>query len=44
MYKCEIQEIMGKIRLKVGIITASMVVKLEYEGRSKSQKQGIEYL
>uniref|UniRef100_A0A0A8ZYS2 Essential protein Yae1 N-terminal domain-containing protein n=1 Tax=Arundo donax TaxID=35708 RepID=A0A0A8ZYS2_ARUDO len=40
----QIQDIMGKIRLKFRIITASLEVKLEYEGLSASLKQGVEDL
>ncbi|KAL6880172.1 hypothetical protein ACP4OV_011737 [Aristida adscensionis] len=40
----QVQEIMGKIRLKFRVITASLGMKLEYEGRSKSQEQGFEDL
>lgn len=40
----QIQEIMGKIRLKFRIITASLGVKLEHGGQSKSLKQGFEDL
>jgi hypothetical protein len=36
----QIQEIMGKIRLKFRIITASLGVKLEYGGQSKVTEVG----
>ncbi|CAN6196950.1 unnamed protein product [Urochloa humidicola] len=40
----QIQEIMGQIRLKFRIITASLGVKLEHEVQSKSLKQDLEDL
>jgi hypothetical protein len=40
----EVQDIMDKIRLKFRVITASLGVKLEYEGRPASSKQDVEDL
>jgi hypothetical protein len=40
----QVQDIMEKIRLKFRVITASLGVKLEYEGRPASSKQDVEDL
>lgn len=40
----QIQDVMEKIRLKFRVITASLGVKLEYEGRPTSSKQDVEDL
>jgi hypothetical protein len=40
----QIQDVMEKIRLKFRVITASLGVKLEYEGHPKSSKQDAEDL
>uniref|UniRef100_A0A0A9GM76 Uncharacterized protein n=1 Tax=Arundo donax TaxID=35708 RepID=A0A0A9GM76_ARUDO len=39
-----VQEIAGMIRLTFRIVTASLEVKLEYEGRPASSKQGVKDL
>jgi len=40
----QVQDVMEKIRLKFRVITASLGVKLEYEGRPASSKQDVEDL
>ena len=40
----QIQDVMEKIKLKFRVITASLGVKLEYEGHPKSSKQDAEDL
>ncbi|KAJ1283849.1 hypothetical protein BS78_03G158800 [Paspalum vaginatum] len=37
-----VQDMMGKIRLKFRVITASIGAKLDYEGRPASSKQDVE--
>ncbi|CAL5062434.1 unnamed protein product [Urochloa decumbens] len=38
----QVQDVMEKIRLKFRVITASLGVRLEYEGRPASSKQDVE--
>jgi len=40
----QVQDVMEKIRLKFRVITASLGLKLEYEGRPASSKQDVEDL
>ncbi|KAK3130742.1 hypothetical protein QOZ80_6BG0497470 [Eleusine coracana subsp. coracana] len=40
----QVQDIMEKIRLKFRVITASLGVKLEYDGRPPASKQDVEDL